>query len=62
MGSLSLAVTCAVAVRVSVAEALTLPGDEDQTLFLYTADPGSPSQDNLRLLALWTSGDRRPTT
>ncbi|WP_067509428.1 helix-turn-helix transcriptional regulator [Actinoplanes sp. TFC3] len=39
-------------------EALTLPGDEDQTLFLYTADPGSPSQDNLRLLTLWTSGDR----
>ncbi|MFG1804772.1 transcriptional regulator, partial [Micromonospora carbonacea] len=33
-------------------EALTLPGDEDQTLFLYTADPGSPSQENLRLLGL----------
>jgi transcriptional regulator with XRE-family HTH domain len=42
-------------------EALALPGDEEQTLFLYTADPGSPSQDNLRLLGLWTSGDRRPT-
>jgi transcriptional regulator with XRE-family HTH domain len=41
-------------------EALALPGDEDQTLFLYTADPGSPSQDNLRLLGLWTSGDHRP--
>lgn len=36
-------------------EALTLPGDEDQTLFLYTADPGSPSQENLRLLGLTVS-------
>lgn len=39
-------------------EALTLPGDEDQTLFLYTADPGSPSQDNLRLLRLWAESSR----
>lgn len=31
-------------------EALVLPGDPDQTLFLYTTDPGSPSYDNLRLL------------
>ncbi|WP_326552525.1 MmyB family transcriptional regulator [Micromonospora sp. NBC_01813] len=37
-------------------EALTLPGDEDQTLFLYTADPGGPSQENLRLLGLTVSG------
>ncbi|WP_305785640.1 helix-turn-helix transcriptional regulator [Symbioplanes lichenis] len=36
-------------------EALALPGDEDQTLFLYTADPGSPSDDNLKLLALWAA-------
>ncbi|MFI5956803.1 helix-turn-helix transcriptional regulator [Cryptosporangium sp. NPDC051539] len=36
-------------------EALTLPGDEDQTLFLYTTDPGSPSYDNLRLLAVWAT-------
>ncbi|GAA2576728.1 helix-turn-helix transcriptional regulator [Winogradskya consettensis] len=34
-------------------EAFSLPGDEDQTLFLYTTDPGSPSHDNLRLLGLW---------
>ncbi|MEU4426071.1 helix-turn-helix transcriptional regulator [Actinoplanes sp. NPDC024001] len=34
-------------------EALALPGDEEQTLFLYTTDPGSRSHDNLRLLALW---------
>jgi transcriptional regulator with XRE-family HTH domain len=37
-------------------EALGLPGDEEQTLFLYTADPGSPSQDSLRLLGLWAGG------
>ena len=36
-------------------EALALPGDEDQTLFVYTTDPGSPSHDNLRLLALWAA-------
>jgi transcriptional regulator with XRE-family HTH domain len=36
-------------------EALTLPGDEDQTLFIYTTDPGSSSHDNLRLLALWAT-------
>ncbi|MEV6629509.1 helix-turn-helix transcriptional regulator [Actinoplanes sp. NPDC051470] len=38
-------------------EALALPGDEDQTLFVYTTDPGSQSHDNLRLLALWDSGE-----
>ncbi|XVV14669.1 helix-turn-helix transcriptional regulator [Actinoplanes sp. CA-131856] len=37
-------------------EALTLPGDPDQTLFLYTTDPGSASADNLRLLSLMTAG------
>ncbi|MFG1717084.1 helix-turn-helix transcriptional regulator [Micromonospora chalcea] len=31
-------------------EALAMPGDPDQTLFIYTTDPGSPSHDNLRLL------------
>ncbi|MDG6108647.1 helix-turn-helix domain-containing protein [Dactylosporangium aurantiacum] len=41
-------------------EALTLPGDEDQTLFIYTADPGSPSHDNLRLLALWAAQQPHP--
>ncbi|MFG1926490.1 helix-turn-helix transcriptional regulator [Cryptosporangium sp. NPDC048952] len=35
-------------------EALELPGDDDQTLFVYTADPGSPSQENLRLLGLFS--------
>jgi transcriptional regulator with XRE-family HTH domain len=37
-------------------EALALPGDEDQTLFIYTTAPGSPSHDNLRLLALTQPG------
>ncbi|MBM2614912.1 helix-turn-helix domain-containing protein [Actinoplanes sp. LDG1-06] len=33
-------------------EALALPGDPDQTLFVYNTDPGSASHDNLRLLGL----------
>jgi transcriptional regulator with XRE-family HTH domain len=36
-------------------EALALPGDEEQTLFVYTTDPGSRSHDNLRLLASWAA-------
>ncbi|MGC5284660.1 hypothetical protein [Micromonospora sp. DT231] len=36
-------------------EALALPGDDDETLFIYTTDPGSSSHDNLRLLALWAT-------
>jgi hypothetical protein len=36
-------------------EALTPTGDPDQTLGLYTAEPGSPSAHALRLLASWTS-------
>jgi transcriptional regulator with XRE-family HTH domain len=36
-------------------EALILPGDEEQTLFLYATAPGSPSHDNLKLLALWAT-------
>jgi transcriptional regulator with XRE-family HTH domain len=34
-------------------ESMTLPGDPDQTLFVYTTEPGSASADNLRLLASW---------
>lgn len=33
-------------------EALPLPGDADQVLFIYHTDPGSRSHDNLGLLAL----------
>lgn len=36
-------------------EALTLSGEEDQTLFVYTTGPGSADQDALRLLASWSA-------
>ncbi|MEE4545688.1 helix-turn-helix transcriptional regulator [Streptomyces sp. V4-01] len=35
-------------------EALAVTGDPDQTLGIYTAEPGSPSEEALRLLASWT--------
>lgn len=35
-------------------ETLTMPGDPDQVLFLFTAVPGSPSRAALDLLASWT--------
>ncbi|NEW72957.1 helix-turn-helix domain-containing protein [Streptomyces rhizosphaericus] len=35
-------------------QALALPGGTDQTLFVYTAEPGSPSETALRLLAAWS--------
>jgi transcriptional regulator with XRE-family HTH domain len=48
-------------------EGLDLPGDPGQTMLVYTAEPGSPSQESMRLLASWaaTSGpaeasDRTP--
>ncbi|GAA1263367.1 transcriptional regulator [Planotetraspora silvatica] len=34
-------------------QALTLPGDADQMLLIYTVDPASPSETALRLLAKW---------
>jgi hypothetical protein len=36
-------------------QALTLPDDPEQTLFIYTTKPGSPSHEALRLLATWTA-------
>lgn len=36
-------------------EALTPPGDTDQTLFVYTTEPGSPSETALQLLANLTA-------
>ena len=36
-------------------ESLDLPGDPGQTLLVYTAEPNSPSQQALNLLASWTS-------
>ena len=38
-------------------ESVALLGDPDQTLCLYTAEAGSPSETALRLLANWT-GER----
>jgi transcriptional regulator with XRE-family HTH domain len=40
-------------------EALNPTGDPEQTLGLHTAEPGSPSEDALRLLAAWSAP---PTT
>ena len=34
-------------------ETFTLPGDQDQSLETYHAEPGSPSEQALRLLASW---------
>ncbi|HEY5846989.1 MAG TPA: helix-turn-helix transcriptional regulator [Microlunatus sp.] len=39
--------------------ALEMPGD-DLTLIAYTADVGSPAEDQLRLLAAWTAGQPIP--
>jgi len=35
-------------------ETLTLPGDPDQTLYVYTTAPDSPSREAMSLLATWT--------
>nr|WP_090340527.1 helix-turn-helix transcriptional regulator [Mycolicibacterium malmesburyense]CRL69889.1 putative transcriptional regulator [Mycolicibacterium malmesburyense] len=35
-------------------ESVAVLGDPDQTLCIYTADPGSPSETALQLLANWT--------
>ena len=36
-------------------EALELPGDSGQRILVYTAEPGSPSQEALNLLASWSA-------
>jgi hypothetical protein len=36
-------------------EALDLPSDPGLRLLVYTAEPGSPSQDGLDLLASWAA-------
>jgi transcriptional regulator with XRE-family HTH domain len=38
-------------------ETLVLPDDGDQTLRIYSAEPGSPSQDALRLLSSWAHSE-----
>ncbi len=40
-------------------ETLTLPGDPDSTLFVYTTEPNSPSRRALGLLASWTLSPSR---
>ncbi|MEV6367038.1 helix-turn-helix domain-containing protein [Micromonospora musae] len=44
-------------------ETLVLPGDPEQSLTTYHAEPGSPSQEALRLLASWGADatQERPT-
>jgi transcriptional regulator with XRE-family HTH domain len=41
-------------------EALAVTGDPDQVLGVYTAEPGSPAAEGLRLLASWTSEAATP--
>ena len=35
-------------------ETLALPGDSGQTVIVYSADRGSPSEEKLKLLSSWT--------
>jgi transcriptional regulator with XRE-family HTH domain len=42
-------------------EAMNLPGDPDQTLFVYTTRAGSPSHDAMRLLSSWLATTDKPT-
>jgi transcriptional regulator with XRE-family HTH domain len=39
-------------------ETLQPPGEPDQLLVTYTVEPGSTSEQNLRLLASWTAAER----
>jgi hypothetical protein len=41
-------------------QTLELPGEQGQTVVVYSADPGSPSEEKLRILGSWTA-DSRPT-
>ncbi|GAA1923461.1 helix-turn-helix transcriptional regulator [Streptantibioticus ferralitis] len=41
-------------------EALAVTGDPEQVLGIYTAEPGSPSEQALSLLASWTSEPAAP--
>jgi hypothetical protein len=36
-------------------EAMELPADRGLTMFTYTAEPGTPSEDGLKLLASWAA-------
>ena len=43
-------------------ETLHLPGDEGQTLFTFTAEPGSASENALAFLASWAASPPETTT
>jgi transcriptional regulator with XRE-family HTH domain len=43
-------------------EALELPGDPGLRINVYTADPGTPSEDALKVLASWAATQRETTT
>jgi len=43
-------------------EALQLMADIGQILIVYTAQPGSPSQDALNRLAAWSKHSKTPAT
>jgi hypothetical protein len=43
-------------------ETLHLPGDEGQTLFTFTAEPGSASETALAFLASWAASPPETTT
>jgi hypothetical protein len=36
-------------------EGMELPADPGLTMFSYTAEPGTPSEDGLKLLASWAA-------
>ncbi|MGH1524945.1 helix-turn-helix transcriptional regulator [Leifsonia sp. L25] len=42
-------------------EAFELPGEPGLRVNVYTADPGTPSEDALKLLASWAATQREPT-
>jgi hypothetical protein len=41
---------------------MALEADEGLTLTAYTAEPGTPSHDALRLLASWAATSRRESS
>ncbi|MFC6159116.1 helix-turn-helix transcriptional regulator [Kribbella jiaozuonensis] len=41
-------------------QALPLPGDNGQTVIVYTADKGSPSEEKLALLSSWSATPMEP--
>jgi hypothetical protein len=43
-------------------EAMALEADEGLTLTAYTAEPGTPSHDVLRLLASWAATSRHESS